>query len=63
MIQNNSTSNVLWDLDTATTSASPIIAPGQTIFFDVQTTVVHLQSATANVPINAASGVVLRGWL
>jgi hypothetical protein len=63
MIQNNSTSNVLWDLDTATTSASPIIAPGQTIFFDVQTTVVHLQSATANVPINAASGLIVRGWL
>jgi hypothetical protein len=66
MVQNNSGANLLYDLDTASTSASLILsstAGANTIFIDVQTTVFHMQSANANVPINAASGILIRGWL
>lgn len=64
MIQNNTSTNLNFDLDVAATAGSPLLAPGQTIFFDVQTTVVHLfQAGTPNVNGSSASNVVVRGWL
>jgi hypothetical protein len=63
-IQNNTTANVQWELDATTSAGSPILTPGQSVFLDVQTTVLHLLTA-ANQNINGASGnnVVVRGWL
>ena len=64
MLQNNSGANINWDLDVATTAGSPILASGQTLFLDVQTTVLHLQSGgTPNVNGSSSGNVVVRGWL
>lgn len=64
MLQNNSTINLNWDLDVATSVGSPVLAPGQTLFLDVQTTVVHLQAnGTPNVNGTSAANIVVRGWL
>lgn len=64
MLQNNSAASINWDLDVATTAGSPVLAAGQTLFLDVQTTVLHLQSTgTPNVNGSSASNVVVRGWL
>jgi hypothetical protein len=63
-IQNNTTANVQWELDAATSAGSPILTPGQSVFLDVQTTVLHLLTA-ANQNINGslANNIVVRGWL
>lgn len=64
LIQNNDTNNLHFDLDTAATAGSPMLAPGQTIFLDVQTTVLHLYSAgTPNVNGSSANNIVVRGWM
>lgn len=67
MIQNNSSINIQWDLDTATSAGSPVLSNtlGQnTIFLDVQTTAVHIQgNGTPNVNGTSASNIVVRGWL
>lgn len=64
MIQNNDTNNLHFDLDTAANAGSPMLAPGQTIFLDVQTSVLHLYSAgTPNVNGSSANNIVVRGWL
>lgn len=64
MISNNSSANVNWDLDVATTAGSPVLAPGQSVFLDVQTTAVHLQSSgTPNINGSSGSNVIVRGWL
>lgn len=63
MLQNNTGSNIQWDLDTAATAGSPVLATGQTIFIDVSTTVLHLYAAgTPNVNGTSASNIVVRGW-
>jgi hypothetical protein len=67
MIQNNSSISIEWDLDVATNAGSPVLtntAPGNTIFLDVQTTVLHIQgNGTPNVNGSSASNIVVRGWL
>jgi len=64
MIQNNTASNIQWDLDTTSNAGSPVLAPSQTIFLDVQTTVLHLLSTgTPNVNGSTGSNVVVRAWL
>jgi hypothetical protein len=64
MVQNNTAINVLWDLDTATSAGSPILTPGQTIFLDVQTTALHLQTnGTPNLNGTSANNIVVRTWL
>lgn len=64
MLQNNTGANISWDLDVATTAGSPILATGQTLFLDVQTTVLHLQSAAQqNLNGSSASNIVIRAWL
>jgi hypothetical protein len=64
MIQNNTAANAQWELDVVTSGGSPILTPGQTIFLDVQTTALHLLTAS-NQNVNGASGnnIVVRGWL
>lgn len=64
LIQNNSTVPVNFELDNAVSAGSPIVQPGQTIFLDIQTIVLHLLSTgTPNVNGTAAGNVVVRGWL
>ena len=64
MLQNNTGSNLNWDLDVAATAGSPLLATGQTLFIDVQTAVLHLyQAGTPNVNGSSASNIVVRGWL
>jgi hypothetical protein len=64
MLQNNTALNVLFDLDVATNAGSPICSPGQTLFFDVQTTALHLQAnGTPNLNGSGAANIVIRAWL
>ncbi len=64
MIQNNGTININWDLDVATTAGSPVLAPGQTVFLDVQTTAVHVQSASSlNINGSSSGNIVIRAWI
>jgi hypothetical protein len=64
LIQNNTTANVQFDLDTATSAGSPLLYPGQMLLLDVKCTAVHLLTA-ANQNINGttAGNIVIRGWL
>lgn len=63
MIQNNTTINVNFDLDVATSAGSPLLAPGQTIFLNVQCTTLHLQAnGTPNVNGTSSGNIVVRGW-
>jgi hypothetical protein len=63
LLQNNTTINILWDLDVATSAGSPILAPGQSVFLDVQTTALHIQAnGTPNVNGTSAGNIVVRGW-
>lgn len=61
LIQNNTSAVVYLDLDTAATQGSPELAAGQTWFLDVHTSVLHVFTVAAQ-PVNAASGIVIRGW-
>jgi hypothetical protein len=64
MIQNNTAASLNWDLDVAATAGSPVLASGQTLFLDVQTTVWHLlQTGTPNVNGTTSANIVIRGWL
>src|SRR5579872_3501948 len=67
MVQNNSSNSIQWDLDVATNAGSPVlgnVAPGNTLFLDVQTTAFHLQSlGTPNLNGSSSNNVVIRGWL
>lgn len=64
LFQNNTSANVQFDFDTATTNGSPILFAGQMLLLDVKVTAVHLRTA-ANQNINGstAANIVLRGWL
>lgn len=66
MIQNNSTADILWELDAASTSGSAHLGsspPGNTLFLDIQTSALHVQTSVASVAFNAASGIVVKAWL
>lgn len=67
MIQNNSSISIQWDLDTTANAGSPVLgntAPGNTIFLDVQTSILHLLgTGTPNVNGSSANNIVVRGWL
>lgn len=64
MLQNNTAASINWDLDTATNAGSPVLAAGQTLFLDVQTTALHLQAAASqNINGSSAGNIVVRGWL
>ena len=64
MLQNNTASSLNWDLDTAANAGSPVLAAGQTVFLDVQTTVLHLfQAGTPNVNGTSSGNIVVRAWL
>ena len=64
MINNNSGANINYDLDVATSAGSPVLATGQTVFFDVQTTAVHIQAASSyNLNGTSSGNIVIRGWL
>ena len=64
-IQNNYTSNIQWELDTATDGDSPVLSfnnPGNSFLLDVRCTAVHILAGAA-VPVNnGAGGVTIRGW-
>lgn len=64
MLQNNTGANIQYDLDVAANAGSPILATGQTLFIDVQTSVLHLYTAAIqNVNGAVAGNIVVRGWL
>jgi hypothetical protein len=63
-VQNNTALNLNWELDATATAGSPVLAPGQSLFLDVQTLIVHLfQAGTPNVGGSSASNIVVKGWL
>jgi len=64
MLQNNTGANIQWELDSAATAGSPVLATGQTLFLDVQCTAIHLYTAAQqNVNGSTAGNIVIRGWL
>jgi hypothetical protein len=64
MLQNNTASALNFDLDVAASAGSPVLAANQTIFLDVQTSVLHLyQAGTPNVNGTSSGNIVVRGWL
>lgn len=64
MLQNNTAATLNWDLDVAANAGSPTLAAGQTVFLDVQTTVLHLfQAGTPNVGGSSSGNIVVRGWI
>ena len=62
-IQNNTSGNVQFCFDAATSGGSPILAPGETFSADLRVTAVHLLTAAAQ-NINGTSGgnIVVWGW-
>lgn len=62
LIQNNTSANAYVELDTAASTASVLLLPGATWRDDIEVTVVHVYTAAAQ-PVNAASGIVVKGWL
>lgn len=64
MIQNNATVSVNFELDNEVSAGSAVILPGQTLFLDIQTIVLHLlANGTPNVNGSTAGNIVVRGWL
>jgi hypothetical protein len=64
LIQNNTTANVQFDFDTATSLGSPLLYPGQMLLLDVKVTAVHLLTAAIqNINGSTAGNIVIRGWL
>lgn len=61
LIQNNTSATLYVDLDATASTASIQIPAGQSWRDDIQVTSFHLYTASSQ-PINAASGVVIRGW-
>lgn len=62
LIQNNTSAICYVELDTPASPASIQIAAGASWRDDIAVTSLHLYTAAAQ-PINAASGIVIRGWL
>ena len=63
-LQNNTTTNINFDLDTGATLGSPLLLPGQYISMDIPVTVIHILSAAAsNVNGSTGANIVLKGWL
>jgi hypothetical protein len=62
LIQNNTSANVYIELDTAASTASVLLLPGATWRDDIQVTAIHVYTAAVQ-PVNAANGIVVKGWL
>jgi hypothetical protein len=63
MLQNNTGASLTYDLDVAATAGSIVLPNNQTVFLDIQCTVLHLyQAGTPNVNGSSASNIVVRGW-
>ena len=65
LIANNTTINVNYRLDAATTAGSDSLAPGQKMTFDIAGTLaVHLQAnGTPNIGGSSSGNIVVTGWL
>ncbi len=64
LIQNNTTANMHFDLDVASSLGSQILAPGSTFLADMQVTTLHLYTAAAqNINGTVSGNIVVRGWL
>jgi hypothetical protein len=62
-LQNNTTANVQWELDATASAGSPVLAPGQSIFLDVQVSTLHLYTAAIqSVNGTTAGNIVVRAW-
>lgn len=61
-IQNNTGAICYVELDAAASTASVQIAAGASLRDDIAVTSIHLYTV-AQQPINASSGIVIRGWL
>lgn len=61
-IQNNTAAICYVETDATASTASIQIAAGASLRDDIACTTLHLYTAGAQ-PINAASGIVIRGWL
>ncbi len=60
-LHNQSNANVPYEHDIVASATSPYLAPGQLAYIDVHTTSLHVYPSQA-LPINAASGLIVRGW-
>lgn len=64
LLQNNTSANVQFELDTTATAGSIVLAPGATWLSDIPVTVLHLYTAAAqNINGSSAGNIVLKGWL
>lgn len=61
LLHNQSAVNVPYEHDQTASAVSPYLAPGQLVYVDVHTTVLHVFPSNA-LPVNAASGLIVRGW-
>lgn len=61
LIQNNTTVLVYVEVEAVATTASIQLAPGQIWRDDIELLSLHLFTVAAQ-PINAANGIVVRGW-
>ena len=60
-LHNQSAVNVPYEHDIAAVATSAYLAPGQLVYVDVHTTTIHVFPSNA-LPINAANGLIVRGW-
>lgn len=64
LIANNTTTNINYRLDAATTAGSDVILPNGKMILDIPVTALHLQSAAAsNINGTTAGNIVVIGWL
>jgi Flp pilus assembly protein TadG len=62
-IQNNSSSNVYFELDATATNGSFLLYPGQGYSQDVMCTTIHLLATSViNINGSTAGNIVIRGW-
>jgi hypothetical protein len=64
LLQNNTGSDLQWELDAAATAGSAILPTGQTLLLPAAILVLHLfQAGTPNVNGATAGNIVVRGWI
>lgn len=62
-VQNNTSANVQFSLDAATSAGSPVITPGATFTADIRVTAVHLLTAAAqNINGTTGGNIIVWGW-
>jgi hypothetical protein len=61
LLHNQSAANVQFALDIAALANSPYIAAGQLVVLDIHVATLHVYPS-ATLALNAAGGLIMRGW-